>query len=1555
MSGSGPYYPPRHEAASLRSALSAHSPTSAAHSPTHSSSPLLARSFGSRASSSDRIGSDGSSGGADGVRTNSFQDVAGSSDPRSSSASASHHEPLPPPLHEPHRTASLQSDSMPGPISPPPAPAAWTASPYHANNSSGLSSPRVTPPRSSGPSSPSSPNQEHADPPSPVMAPTAAAAATSMPASLPSPRLNRERIPARGLLSPTTPVDSPVTANSMSSNGSGGGSSGGVPLNDLQSPAIASPGLSIRKNLLVAGFAELSNRQHRVSFPSPRAIAVLKDRVLFIIPLRQDHRLSPAASTRKALTGDSLALHPHRNLLATCSDTALQAFDLDNRFKLLGVSLTAPPIYYRWLSELTLVVAAADAVWTISVPPTPGASDPAPVPIFDLFEDIAESGIVHIDVDDEIEPKWMLVIGRASPSGGGAAAMHQLYSVEKDGSQPIKGDTACLHRNRDGLFLYLVARRPTQLVFTVVPIRESVAHPNAKLMRVPLPLPIDDVVVRMVIVSDHTLVLLTHRGQVLVIDHLEVAVQRQALPAGVEPVAVASVPNLGQVCLIDSRGVVLTLDYTPTARLNGGSSGPPASSLGSVAAAGTTTDHSPSTAAPATAAAPGATSLQRTLSGSGSDGSGAGFPSAARSAGTASGDDHHRFSTVSSPPPQSPTDGAPSTGVPDDRASIAQSIGTAAGGGTGRPASSAPPASVILPDPPRPITSELEFLRRMLANGEFDEAAYFAMKMGNYEFPTVQTALRALGTDHQVSTLAFLCALAAHRTLDAPESTALATAALELNRVETLAAMLTPGYMGRPGSTSSAGSGGIKASSRPMSPHADANSGVVVAGKLTLSEPLGDVLSFLDSLAPHALLAYRATGTHHKAVRLLANQGQFDELLAYVRATGHRPADMSTLSRLLGADRELRRSRAAAATAAAAAAAAASEAEADGAIESPAGQLAAPADPTTVEAPRALEYALSMAQTQSSDTSFLQHMADLLLARAGPRSAAAFLTATVIDQEKFGPLQTTLIRLLGAQDPDKMVTALRTYSFFDPKVAMELCVAKDRYRAAFQYSRVPHGPRVMERVFLRLLARASPAAWAEAMVELGPELTEQQPPAPAMTSGSPSVKTLQLDEATIAAITGATPGGVRTTVAVGSGNTPAPVNPHPPRAVDDYFANMLETLFPETPLVKLVVPAASSSSPPSDGSKGTFGGSTASSSSKDASSSADSTAASTVTLSQPPGSTSAAPTVVLACTPDSEPVSLLWREIMKIAETWTPAAAAGGTGSSYASIYHQPPPLTPLTPITPSASSASLSVSLTGGGDTGSVGGSRPATPTTPGATTPPSGGDGVPAVPPIPADAASRAAAAAAAITVEDKPGEIADDEEGTDSAPEPPPAPPALQPLTVMVEALMRGERLALVYRVLRSAIAARVLESSSAMVTLLFLVSMLLGDTEEMALLLTHPKLVARADVYAVSRSAILLGYPEHAYNLLLAHGAYEEASLVLVDELRDLERAFELANLVDDPAVWRVVGKAVSDMLEVSALLRHVVHTFGQIDAAKAARIMGALVQLPCGSVIGALSA
>ncbi|KAJ1505532.1 hypothetical protein HMI56_001081 [Coelomomyces lativittatus] len=41
------------------------------------------------------------------------------------------------------------------------------------------------------------------------------------------------------------------------------------------------------------------------------------------------------------------------------------------------------------------------------------------------------------------------------------------------------------------------------------------------------------------------------------------------------------------------------------------------------------------------------------------------------------------------------------------------------------------------------------------------------------------------------------------------------------------------------------------------------------------------------------------------------------------------------------------------------------------------------------------------------------------------------------------------------------------------------------------------------------------------------------------------------------------------------------------------------------------------------------------------------------------------------------------------------------------------------------------------------------------------------------------------------------------------------------------------------------------------------------------------------------------------------------MVLVHELRDMDRAFELANWLDNPEIWQVLGKGLADYLHQSS--------------------------------------
>jgi clathrin heavy chain len=143
---------------------------------------------------------------------------------------------------------------------------------------------------------------------------------------------------------------------------------------------------------------------------------------------------NPSNPLRFPVSADSAIMHPSRNILALKAAQQLQIFDLDQKKKLKDVVMTDNVVFWRWISESTVALVTATAVfhWAMD-------GESKPVKMFDRHASLNGADIVNYRSDKD--GKWLVLIGYSAVNGQIVGAL-QLYSVDKKMSQPIEGHAA---------------------------------------------------------------------------------------------------------------------------------------------------------------------------------------------------------------------------------------------------------------------------------------------------------------------------------------------------------------------------------------------------------------------------------------------------------------------------------------------------------------------------------------------------------------------------------------------------------------------------------------------------------------------------------------------------------------------------------------------------------------------------------------------------------------------------------------------------------------------------------------------------------------------------------------------------------------------------------------------------------------------------------------------------------------------------------------------------------------------------------------------------------
>ncbi|KAG0336026.1 hypothetical protein BG000_007014 [Podila horticola] len=158
---------------------------------------------------------------------------------------------------------------------------------------------------------------------------------------------------------------------------------------------------------------------------------------------------------RRAVTADTIALHPEGKILALGAGRQVQLFNLETKTKIKSYEMCEDIKFWKWISSRTLALVTAAAVYH-----WPLEGDLEPVKIFDRHTSMGECKIINYRASSD--EKWMVLVGIFS-QGDRDAGVLQLYSKDAGVSQSIEGHAAAFSEIKlDG------ASSPTKLfVFAV--------------------------------------------------------------------------------------------------------------------------------------------------------------------------------------------------------------------------------------------------------------------------------------------------------------------------------------------------------------------------------------------------------------------------------------------------------------------------------------------------------------------------------------------------------------------------------------------------------------------------------------------------------------------------------------------------------------------------------------------------------------------------------------------------------------------------------------------------------------------------------------------------------------------------------------------------------------------------------------------------------------------------------------------------------------------------------------------------------------------------------
>ena len=143
---------------------------------------------------------------------------------------------------------------------------------------------------------------------------------------------------------------------------------------------------------------------------------------------------NPSSIMRRNIQADHAIMHPKRNIIALKAARQLQIFDLDAKAKLKSHMMNEDVKFWSWVSDSMIGLVTPSSVYHWNL-----AGDETPKKVFERGQNMSDTQIIAYKINSDA--KWFVLIGIKSDNGRIAGAM-QLYSSERDLSQPIEGHAA---------------------------------------------------------------------------------------------------------------------------------------------------------------------------------------------------------------------------------------------------------------------------------------------------------------------------------------------------------------------------------------------------------------------------------------------------------------------------------------------------------------------------------------------------------------------------------------------------------------------------------------------------------------------------------------------------------------------------------------------------------------------------------------------------------------------------------------------------------------------------------------------------------------------------------------------------------------------------------------------------------------------------------------------------------------------------------------------------------------------------------------------------------
>jgi len=143
---------------------------------------------------------------------------------------------------------------------------------------------------------------------------------------------------------------------------------------------------------------------------------------------------NPNTPIRRPISADSAIMNPTSKVIALKALKTLQIFNIEMKSKMKAHTMEEDVVFWKWINVNTIALVTETTVYHWSM-----EDESKPKKIFDRHSSLSGCQIINYRTDAKVQ--WLLLIGISAKDNRVVGAM-QLYSVQKNVSQPIEGHAA---------------------------------------------------------------------------------------------------------------------------------------------------------------------------------------------------------------------------------------------------------------------------------------------------------------------------------------------------------------------------------------------------------------------------------------------------------------------------------------------------------------------------------------------------------------------------------------------------------------------------------------------------------------------------------------------------------------------------------------------------------------------------------------------------------------------------------------------------------------------------------------------------------------------------------------------------------------------------------------------------------------------------------------------------------------------------------------------------------------------------------------------------------